>query len=589
MIKELSELGKKLRSAKESLELIHNAIKDEPVSIEIVISKEGAFQKFEVFEKKMTRAEAITAKKGKARLLLDKAEEVIGYGGESSAKKHGLFKEKLEKYKDLPELLPVISFYYDNKVDGVEKALIEFEKSIPDEKVRNENICFRVESEASRIHEKPAVLNKIIELYDSSQLKKEKKKCSICGMADNPVVDEPHGMIKKVPDGQMSGCALVSYNENAFESYELNGNQNSSICTNCAKLYVESLNWLLASGNEIEVTTKTGKVKKEFRYTNRKNLGPDTAMVFWTRDNEKVDELDFLEAPDSAEVAKLIDSVKSGNEKSGKYLETDKFYACSLSGAAARISVRDWIETSLSGLRESIAGWFSDISMASYDKDSGKLEVRYSRIYDLARSCQRRNSDGSSDTNDTTLPRVATSLWNAALKGSRPPLWILAKVIQRVSKDDITTERAALIKLILNRNNKGGNHMITEALRKENQPVAYVFGQIFAKLESIQYYALGDRNAGIRERFFTYAMTLPGAAFGKLFDLNSKHYKKLKNEKPGLAVNLDKELQELVKAIDINKMPATFTLEEKGQFAIGYYHQRQEQFAGNKNDKVEEE
>ena len=171
MIKELSELGKKLRSAKESLELIHNAIKDEPVSIEIVISKEGAFQKFEVFEKKMTRAEAITAKKGKARLLLDKAEEVIGYGGESSAKKHGLFKEKLEKYKELPELLPVMSFYYDNKVDGVEKALIEFEKSIPDEKVRNENICFRVESEASRIHEKPAVLNKII--FSIEKRKKE--------------------------------------------------------------------------------------------------------------------------------------------------------------------------------------------------------------------------------------------------------------------------------------------------------------------------------------------------------------------------------------------------------------------------------
>ncbi len=131
--------------------------------------------------------------------------------------------------------------------------------------------------------------------------------------------------------------------------------------------------------------------------------------------------------------------------------------------------------------------------------------------------------------------------------------------------------------------------MISERLQNDKLPVAYVFGQIFAKLESVQYHALGDRNAGIRERFFTYAMTLPGAAFGKLFDLNSKHYKKLKNEKPGLAINLDKELQELVKAIDINKMPATFTLEEKGQFAIGYYHQRQEQFSGNKNDKIGEE
>ena len=589
MIKELSELGKKLRSDKKSGELVHNAINDEPVSIEIVISNDGAFQKFEVFDKKLTKAEAITAKRGKARLLLDKAEEVLGYGGEASIKKHELFINKLKMYEDLSELKPVKLFYEDNRDNGVEKALNELEKSIPDEKNRGGNICFRIQGEDVRIHEKQAVIEKIIELYDLTQENKEKKKCSICGKSNYPVTKDPHGMIKKVPSGQKSGCALVSYNTEAFESYKKKRNENSGICVNCAKTYVEALKWLMINGDEIDTLTKSGKAKKEFRYTNRKYLGSDTAMVFWTKENERVDELDFLEAPDPAEIAKLIDSVKSGNEKSGKYLETDKFYACSLSGAAARISVRDWIETSLCGLRESIAGWFSDISMASYSKDSGNIETRYSKIYDLARSCQRRNSDGSSDTNDTTLPRVATSLWNAALKGSRPPLWILAKVIQRVSKDDITMERAALIKLIINRNNKGGNYMITERLQKENPPVAYVFGQIFAKLESIQYCALGDRNAGIRERFFTYAMTLPGAAFGKLFDLNSKHYKKLKNEKPGLAINLDKELQELVKVIDINKMPATFTLEEKGQFAIGYYHQRQEQFAGNKNDKVEEE
>ena len=89
---------------------------------------------------------------------------------------------------------------------------------------------------------------------------------------------------------------------------------------------------------------------------------------------------------------------------------------------------------------------------------------------------------------------------------------------------------------------------------------------------------LGDRNAGIRERYFTYAMTLPAAAFGRLFNLNSKHFTKLKNEKPGLAITMDRELQKLCKDIDISSFPATFTLEEQGQFAIGYYHQRQEQF-----------
>ena len=131
--------------------------------------------------------------------------------------------------------------------------------------------------------------------------------------------------------------------------------------------------------------------------------------------------------------------------------------------------------------------------------------------------------------------------------------------------------------------------MITEKMEEGRKPVAYVCGQIFAKLESIQYAALGDRNAGIRERYFTYAMTSPAAAFGRLFNLNSKHFTKLKSDKPGLAVTLDKELQELCKDIDINQFPATFTLEEQGQFAIGYYHQRQKQFSSSAKNKTEEE
>ena len=131
--------------------------------------------------------------------------------------------------------------------------------------------------------------------------------------------------------------------------------------------------------------------------------------------------------------------------------------------------------------------------------------------------------------------------------------------------------------------------MITEKIAKGDRPVAYICGQIFAKLESIQYAALGDRNAGIRERYFTYAMTLPASAFGRLFDLHSKHYKKLKNEKPGLAIVMDKELQELCKEVDVNRLPSTFKLEEKGQFAIGYYHQRQKQFSLKTKNDIEEE
>ena len=110
MIKELSELGKKLRSQQTDNPWVHDALKEEPISIEITISKEGEFRGFLSIERKMTVAEAITAKKGKARLLLDKAEEVLCYGGASSNKKHNLFLDKLREYRHLPELAPVQPF-----------------------------------------------------------------------------------------------------------------------------------------------------------------------------------------------------------------------------------------------------------------------------------------------------------------------------------------------------------------------------------------------------------------------------------------------------------------------------------------------
>ncbi len=158
-----------------------------------------------------------------------------------------------------------------------------------------------------------------------------------------------------------------------------------------------------------------------------------------------------------------------------------------------------------------------------------------------------------------------------------------------MDKYGVTADRAALIKLILNRHKKGGGFVITETIEEGNRPVAYVCGQIFAKLESIQYAALKDLNAGIRERYFTYAMTSPASAFGRIFNLNSKHFTKLKSDRPGLAVTLDKELQELCKDVDINGFPATFSLEQQGQFAIGYYHQRQKQFNSSTKNKTEEE
>jgi len=141
MIKELSELGKTLRDRKTDNAWIHDALKEELISVELVITPDGAFQGIKFIEGKPTPAEAITAKKGKARLLLDKPEEVLCYGGDASKQKHQLFLEKILLYKEMDDLAPVIAFY--NKDTGIGNALAAFEElAVADAKKAKKNIGF---------------------------------------------------------------------------------------------------------------------------------------------------------------------------------------------------------------------------------------------------------------------------------------------------------------------------------------------------------------------------------------------------------------------------------------------------------------
>lgn len=126
--------------------------------------------------------------------------------------------------------------------------------------------------------------------------------------------------------------------------------------------------------------------------------------------------------------------------------------------------------------------------------------------------------------------------------------------------------------------------MIKEQNDPNDKNSAIICGKIFAVMESIQRAALGKEiNAGIRERFFSFVSTSPAPAFGRLMKLSQNHISKLKHEKPGLAIILDKQLQELCSLLNV--FPPIFSLEEQGQFALGYYHQKQEDYDNYKNNK----
>jgi CRISPR-associated protein Csd1 len=146
--------------------------------------------------------------------------------------------------------------------------------------------------------------------------------------------------------------------------------------------------------------------------------------------------------------------------------------------------------------------------------------------------------------------------------------------------------RAALIKAVLVRANRSNPKEVGMALDRENGNIGYRLGRLFALLERCQETVSPGLNATIKDRYYGSASGTPVVAFPLLLRLNQNHLKKLKQEKPGYAVNLDKEIGEIIGGIE-GKFPATLDLDNQGRFAIGYYHQRQNFF--KKKETKEEE
>lgn len=595
MIKELVEFGDRIRRDANNQE---DALDYEHVDMIIEISRDGTFRNIYSTDKVTVVEDVIrTEDSGRTsgilpRLLVDNAQYVLGYPKDKkrSNECNSAFIKKLSNCSNLEELAPILSFY--EKEDGKGAAYDAFSFKVKNKQIDDRgNIAFLLEGEGKLVHENNNINESIVHKYllDEDQRRNgDNSRCSICGKSKYRSKNvSVHGVIKRVPDGQTAGCSLVSYNADSFESYDFKGNDNATICTHCIKNYISGLNWLMTNGIETSVE-KNGKVKTQFITTNRKNFGPDTAMVFWTRDNETLEEMNWFDKPDASSVSNLIESVTNAKHPVSASINTNQFYSLTLSGAAARIAIRDWIEISLDEYKVNIAQWFKDIRIVHYDFDKKESMLTYPALGQLIWACGRKEAK-----DDTTISRAAKLLWNCALKNQAAPLWILSVVLKRIAHNEtssegksvntFTTARASLIRFVLNRNHIGGIKM-KEELDIENSAPAYLCGRLFSLIEGIQRAALGnDINAGVRERFFSAASASPSAAFGRLMRMMQNHLTKIRQDKPGLAIVLDMETTELCSKI--KHFPMTLSLEQQGQFALGYYHQKHDNFNRAKQNK----
>lgn len=568
MIQELVEFGKRVTKGK------NKEFVEEPYSTIIVINEKGEFQKFIPADSSLETAiitehnekkglGIISAKQGHARFLLDKCEEVLAVGDKAD-NKHKIFLKVLERYKNVSAIEPIFLFYDKNNKEGLAKAVSEFPKINKDSK--KGNFTFMVNDEL--LLKREEVRGAIIDLYNKDVERfKNGRICSICGNSTSPILDEPHGMVKNMPKPKkdsISNKTLVSFNEGAFESYGLKGNLNSSICRDCARNYIDGLNFLLSDGHKVP-ENKEKKQKEHFEYNQRVDLSDTTVALFWTKqDTEEFSPLAVTNPPDSLWVKGLFESVWSGKKGMGSTVDTNMFYTCTLSSAAARIAVRDWTAISLEEYKKNLAEWFQDIEI---EGDDGNLE--YCQLKMLINATQRDKKSGDKSKSDlNSKTKMGSMLWNAVIKGRKYklPMEVLQSVLVRIWKGDrFSVERAGLIKLIINRNT---DKNMKSTLEEANTSVAYLCGRLFAVIESMQWKAMGNVNSGVKERFFAATASQP-SILGTLLTKNVPIYQhKIKGY-------LAKELNEItVKISKIGSFPRRFSTIEQGEFALGYYFQR---------------
>jgi CRISPR-associated protein Csd1 len=432
------------------------------------------------------------------------------------------------------------------------------------EEICKANFVFQLDTDICFLHERKIIKEAWIQHATIELSKGESGYCLISG--DKDVIARIHPLIKDVQGGNTTGGAIVSFNKDklSFSSYNKNQNFNSPISEVNAFKYTAALNYLC-----------------RFNSSQRMQVG-DATTVFWAEKENKMESIfgKIMSHGNDGfdqDVKLFLESIQDG--KGPVYInEKTQFYILGLSPNAARISVRFWHVNNVADVSKKLLLHFNDLKIEKEENDP-----EYPNIWRLLIELVplRKDAKGKYVKRKTgdIPPNLAGQMIRAILNGSKYPESFFSTLISRIRTDhQINYLRAAIIKAILTRKYRFKNikKEVSVALNKENNNVSYLLGRLFSVLEKAQQDAIPGANTTIKDRYYSSASSTPKIVFPQLVKLANHHIAKAK-----YGYISDKWIEEIVQ--NINEFPAHLTLEEQGEFALGYYHQRNELFKKKEN------
>ena len=431
------------------------------------------------------------------------------------------------------------------------------------EDMKDQNIVFALESErldGVMIHDRPAARDLWAGLIAAGD--KTFAACLVTGV--HAPVARLHPAIKGVWDAQSSGASIVSFNLDAFTSYNQEQGDNAPVSEAAAFAYTSVLNRFLErdSGHRIQVG--------------------DASTVFWADSSDQgaateaeslflgfVDEKQ-AEGVETKKVETILAKLRSGRPV--EQFKPDlpqgvRFFVLALAPNASRLSVRFYIED-----------------------DFGVIAERYLRHLDRLRIDPPPREDAPSiwrmlietavlRKSENIQPNLAGEWMRAILTDTPYPLTLLSTLIMRLRADhDVNALRVAILKSILIKN---FNMEVPVSFDPECREAGYLLGRLFAVYEQIQTAALGRNvNATIKDKFYGAASAQPRKVFRMLDAGSANHLSKIGKQKPGLRVNFEKTVGSIMESMSPGDDPFPAALPDKSQalFGLGYYHQRNEFF-----------
>ncbi len=408
---------------------------------------------------------------------------------------------------------------------------------------------------------------KIVQMWERHADLQEGTQTGICLVTgERGPVAKLHPLIKGVRGAQSSGASLVSFNGDSFCSYGMESGANAQTGEAAARAYGAALNYLLSDPKKVfwagDVTVVGWVEEGEGVYQ-------DLMMAMFNQDTSIRDK-------DVQDALKKLARGENIHWKDGEINPNRTFYILGLSPNAARLSVRFFLENRF-------GAWLENIR-----KHEGRLEIELPSY--VARPylpfwmiLDEMKAPGGKDT----IPPLTVALLKAILQDARYPEELLYCTVRRIRADhDLNWKRAAILKAYLEKNstNPKNKEGCSVGLNTETNHQAYLLGRLFSLLENVQETSAGGTlNTTIKDQYLNSMCSTPALVLPQLLKLKESHMKKLRRDKPGLAVTLDKQIVEIIGRLEI-ETPRQLRVEEQAVFMLGYYHQTQKRY-----EKKEEE